>query len=250
MPPIDPKPHPAEAKRRWFTTTHWTVVLAAGRDSSPEAAAALEELCRTYWYPLYAFLRRDGQGPDDAQDLTQEFFRRFLEKNYLKDVDRQKGKFRSFLLASVKHFLANEWDRKQAVRRGSEYFFVSWDAENLEQRYGQEPSHDLTAEKIYERRWALTVLERALGRLKEECVAAGKAELFDTLEVYLSGGKTQESYVEVGARLNLSEGAVKVAVHRLRRRYGELLRAEIAHTVASPAEVEEEMRHLFRALSS
>lgn len=165
-----------------FTTTHWSVVLGARRQDSQAAAQALEKLCRTYWYPLYVYLRRQGYGPHDAQDLTQGFLARFLEKGYLQDVDRTKGKFRSFLLASMKHYLANEWDRTQAQKRGGQYQLISWDQDEIERRYGQEPAAIQTAEKLYERRWATTLLETVLQKLKHDYVRSGKGHVFDILE--------------------------------------------------------------------
>ena len=226
------------------------MIIAAGQDASPLAHEALETLCRTYWYPLYAFIRREGHSPHDAQDLTQAFFARFLEKNFLGDVHRERGKFRSFLLASLKHFLANEWNRARAQKRGGGQTIIPLDQETTEGRYHLEPRHDLTAEKIYERRWALTLLDRVLGRLREEVVAGGKTAQFEELKIFLSAGKGSIPYATVAAKLGSTPEAIKVAVHRLRRRYRELLRAEIANTVATPAEVDEEIRYLFRALSA
>jgi len=233
----------------YFATTHWTIVLSACGTDTPVARDALEKLCRCYWYPLYAFVRRQGNGPHDAQDLTQAFFARLLEKNYLEAVDRAKGRFRSFLLAALKHFLANDWDRQHAQKRGGATCHIPIDTQSAEARYGLEPGHEQTPEKLFERRWALTLLDQVLARLREEFVAVGKAQQFDELKVVLTSDKRTIPYAELGARLGLSEGAVKVAVHRLRQRYRDLLRAEIAETVASAAEVEEEIRHLFAALA-
>jgi RNA polymerase sigma-70 factor (ECF subfamily) len=232
-----------------FATTHWSVIVNTRALDSSVAREALEQLCKTYWYPLYAFVRRQGRAPHDAQDLTQEFFARLLEKNYLDDVRRERGKFRSFLLASMKHFLANEWDRARAQKRGGANAHVPIDTQSAETRYGLEPSHDHTPEKLFERRWALTLLDNVLARLREEFVASGKAEQFDQLKVALTADKRAVPYAELGARLRISQGAVKVAVHRLRARYREVLRAEIANTVASAADVEQEIRHLFAALA-
>ena len=226
------------------------MIIAAGQDASPLAHEALETLCRTYWYPLYAFIRREGHSPHDAQDLTQAFFARFLEKNFLGDVHRERGKFRSFLLASLKHFLANEWNRARAQKRGGGQTIIPLDQETTEGRYHLEPRDELTAEKIYERRWALTLLDRVLGRLRDEFVAGGKTAQFEELKIFLSAGKGSIPYATVAAKLGSTPEAIKVAVHRLRRRYRELLRAEIANTVATPAEVDEEIRYLFRALSA
>src|SRR6266545_6648204 len=232
-----------------FPHTRWSVVLAARDDKNDGSAQALETLCQSYWYPLYAFVRRQGRSPHDAQDLTQGFFARLLEKNYLDDVRRERGKFRSFLLASMKHFLANEWDRARAQKRGGAHPHVPIDTQSAETRYGLEPAHDQTPEKLFERRWALTLLDNVLTRLREEFVASGKAEQFDQLKVALTADKRAVPYAELGARLGMSQGAVKVAVHRLRAHYRQVLRAEIANTVSSPADVEEEIRHLFAALA-
>jgi len=240
----------APAKAHWFATTHWSVVLSAADSGSAKAAESLETLCRTYWYPLYAYVRSQGYSPEDAQDLTQGFFERFLEKHYLHDVDRQKGKFRSFLLAALKHFLSDEWRHQHRQKRGGGKRFISLDEERPEERYRLEPADWLNPEKIYERRWALTLLEQVLARLEAEFSAAGKARLFVQLQGFLLGEKNAVPYAEVAERLNLSEGAVKVAVHRLRQRYGELFCAEIAQTVASPEEVDEEIRHLLDVLGS
>ncbi len=232
-----------------FVTTQWTAVLAAGRSDSTHARTALEKLCRDYWFPLYAYVRRQGHDAHDAQDLTQEFFARLLEKNYLADVQREKGRFRSFLLAAMKHFLANEWHRANAQKRGGGQKLIPLEAGDAESRYGVEPAHNESPDKLFERRWALTVLDLVLTRLREEHVASGKINNFDALKGCLTGDRALLPYAELGATLGMSEGAVKVAVHRLRQRYRELLRAEIANTVATAAEVEEEMRHLFAALS-
>jgi RNA polymerase sigma factor (sigma-70 family) len=232
-----------------FAATRWTVVLTAGHGPSPQAGRALEELCRTYWYPLYAYVRRRGHSPHEAEDLTQEFFARLLAKNYLADVHREKGKFRSFLLASLKHFLANEWDRARAAKRGGGQPHLSLDIQTAETRYRSEPADDLTAEKLLDRQWALAFLDRVLSRLQDEFVADGKGKQFAELKVWLTEGKGATSYAEVASRLGTTEGAAKVAVHRLRRRYRELLREEISDTVATPAEIEEEIRHLFAAFA-
>ena len=223
-----------------FAATRWTVVLAARRETSPQARVALEELCRQYWYPLYAYVRRSGYESHEAEDLTQEFFVRLLAKNYLAEVDPEKGKFRSFLLASLKHFLANEWDKARAQKRGGGRTFVSLDAET---RYRQEPVDELTADKLLDRQWALALLEQVLGRLEAET----DPKQFAALKPFLTAEKEAIPYANVAGQLETSEGAVKVVVHRLRQRYRKLLREEIAHTVASPAEVDEEIRHLFAA---
>ncbi|MDB6033533.1 MAG: hypothetical protein JWM16_3871 [Verrucomicrobiales bacterium] len=219
--------------------------MRAVRNSSPEARVALESLCQSYWYPLYAFVRREGYTSHDAQDLTQAFFEQFLEKNFLRDVHRERGKFRSFLLASLKHFLANEWDRKQAQKRGGQAKVFSLDAQTAEERYRLEPSDAMSADKIYERRWALTLLDHSLAKLQREYEAAGKGDEFEQMKIFLSGDRSQFPYAELAPKLGLSEGALKVAVHRLRKRYREILRAEIAGTVSSASEVDGEIRYLF-----
>ena len=223
--------------------------MQAGTDS-PQSQQALEMLCGNYWYPLYAYVRRQGHSAHDAQDLTQAFFARLLGKNYLADVQREKGRFRSFLLASLKHFLANEWDREQALKRGGGKRLIALDEDSAESRYKLEPKDDLSADKIYERRWALTLLDQVLAKLRGEFERDGKVEQFETLKQYLSAGRTSVSYAQAADKLGMNEGAIKVAVHRLRKRYRELLRAEIAQTVATASEVEAEIRYLFAALSA
>ena len=228
-----------------FATTQWSVVLAAGDTAIPGAHEALEKLYRTYWYPLYAYIRRRGHDAHEAQDLTQEFFARWLASKALRSVGREKGRFRSFLLAAMNHFLANEWERGQTLKRGGAASFISLDEVSAEERYRLEPVTDLTPEKIYERRWALTLLDHVLVRLREEYIASGKGGLFEQLRVFLSDAKGVMSYAEAAAKTSLSEATVRQAVHRLRQRYRELMRAEIAHTVSSPQEIDEEIRHLF-----
>jgi DNA-directed RNA polymerase specialized sigma24 family protein len=231
-----------------FPSTHWTMVLMAGQNASPEATAALETLCRTYWYPLYVYIRRKGHGAEEAQDLTQEYFLRLLEKNYLAHVDRQKGRFRCFLLAALNHFLANEWRRGQTAKRGGGHPLIPLDERNAESRYALEPVSDLSPEKIYERHWALAVLGQALARLREESVAAGRTQQFDLLKGFLTTEAEEGDYDAAAVRLGMRFGTVAVLVHRLRQRYREMLRNEIARTVASQAEVEDEIRWLFAAL--
>jgi RNA polymerase sigma factor (sigma-70 family) len=242
-------PHVAGmANRKAFATTHWSVVLAAGEKGSAEAAAALAELCRAYWYPLYAYLRRKCYDRDAAQDLTQEFFTRFLERNSFGLADRRRGRFRTFLLASLEHFLAKEWNRERRLKRGGGRTFISWEGEDAEARYGLESPGDWSAERIYERRWALTVLEEAMRALEAEYAKTGRLPLFQALKPLLSGEPAELSYRELACRLEMSEGALRVAVHRLRQRYGDCVRAEIAKVVQRPQEVEEEVQHLFSAL--
>jgi len=239
-----------QARLATFATTHWSQVLAAGRLESPEAPAALAELCRIYWYPLYAYVRRHGHAPHDAQDLTQEFFARLLARRDLTSVSPDKGRFRSFLLAAMNHFLVNEWKRARRLKRGGGKPLFSLDDSTAEVRYAAEPRHELTADRIYERRWAMTLLEQTLASLKVQQDAVGKGALFARLEVYLVAPDNGPAYALLGRDLGMSEDAVKMAVSRLRRRYREVLRAQIAQTVASPAEVDAELRHLLSVLSS
>jgi RNA polymerase sigma-70 factor (ECF subfamily) len=210
----------------------------------------LAALCRSYWYPLYAFIRRQGYNTDQAQDLTQEFFARLLEKDFLQQVDSARGKFRSFLMAACKHFLSNERDRARTARRGGDHVLISLDFASAQQRYEREPVDTLTPEKLFERRWVLTLLDKVLAQLQEQCERVGKGLLFERLKAYLAGEKQAAPYGQVAAELGLSEGAVKVAVHRLRRRYRELLYQEIAHTLDEGGKVEEEIQALFAALDS
>lgn len=236
-----------------FVTTHWSVVLAAGRSAdTTHARDALARLCQTYWHPLYAYVRRLGNSPHDAQDLTQEFFARLLAKNYLAAADESRGRFRSYLLASFKHFLANEWDKAHAQKRGGGLIPISIDVAAAETscHAAFEPADPATAEKIFERRWALTLLDNVLRRLRNEYVESGREELFDELKPTLTEASRSVKYAEIALRLDSTEGAVKVAVHRLRHQYRELLRAEIAETVSGPQEVEDELRNLFAALSA
>ena len=240
-----PSPTPIQASpRAVFVTTRWSVVLAAGLNFSAESEQALAALCRTYWYPLYAFVRRQGRSPQDAEDLTQSFFASLLEKKFLQAVGPEKGKFRSFLLASLKNFLANDWDREHAIKRGGRHSTISWDDESAEDRYLREPSHDATPEKLYERSWALTVIEGVIQQLRQEYADAGKIHLFEALQDFLIGEAREEGYASAAAWLNLKEGAVRMSVLRMRRHFGYLLRVEIAQTVTEPGEVEAELRHL------
>jgi len=232
-----------------FPTTHWSVVVQAGGNLGGEAARALERLCQCYWYPLYAYVRRKGYSPADAEDLTQEFFTRLLQKNYLSTVDQKKGRFRSFLLASLEHFLAKEWNRAHRLKRGGRCTFISLDDHSGEDRYLLEPRHEASPETLYDRNWALAVLERALERLGSEYAEAGKADLFGQLKSFLSGDRDEQNYVEAAGRLQMSQGAARVAVHRLRSRYGELLRAEIAETVVRPEDIDEELHQLLCAVA-
>lgn len=232
-----------------FAATHWSLVLSASDPNSPESIAALEKLCRTYWYPLYAYVRRCGQSPEDAKDLTQEFFARLLEHHWVERADRQKGRFRSFLLSAMNHFLANEWNKARAQKRGGGVAPVPLQFETAETRYGHEPIDTATPEHSYERRWALTLLDRVLQRLRAEYNQEGRMDLFTALHPCLMGDRTAQPYGELAVKLGVSENTVKSAVHRLRQRYRELLRDEIAQTVATTGEVEEELRFLITVLS-
>jgi RNA polymerase sigma factor (sigma-70 family) len=243
------KPTTGRPDAAGFAATRWTLVLAAADGRvAPRAAEAMEELCRLYWYPLYAYVRRRGHEAHEAEDLTQEFFLRLLTKDFLAGVDRRKGKFRAFLLAALKHFLANEQDRRQAQKRGGGKVVISLDGLKAESRYQLEPAHSLTAEKLFERQWAIAVLDRVLRRLQTEFAAEGKQTLFERLKRFLASGRQPGGYAEVAAELRMTEEAVKTAVHRLRRRWRQLLRDEIAQTVAGPEEIDEEIRYLLACL--
>lgn len=233
-----------------FATTHWSVVLRAGQGADARAAWALEQLCRTYWYPIYAFIRRQGSDPHEAEDETQAFFAFLLEKEALRKVDPEKGKFRSFLLAALTNFLNDERDKRQTLKRGGQRQIISLDALAAEERLKLEPVEQLTPVQAFERRWARTLLEHVLHRLRQEYTAENKAKLFARLEPGLTGEVAGAVLAGWAAELGMSTGALKVALHRLRRRYGNLLRREIAHTVASPAELDEEIRQLFAATAA
>jgi RNA polymerase sigma-70 factor (ECF subfamily) len=231
-----------------FVTTHWSVVLTAGRNDTTRAEDALANLCQTYWHPLYAYVRRRGYSTEDAQDLTQEFFARLLGQNAIATVSPEKGRFRSFLLASMNHFLADEWDKARAQKRGAGKV-ISLDTQSAETWLRQQPVEQLTPERAFDLRWAITLLEQVYQRLAEEHRQQGKAEVFDALRTTLAGPGNSAPYAELAARLNMNEGAVKVAVHRLRQRYRALLRETIAETVANEAQVEEELRYLLQVVS-
>jgi len=235
--------------RQAFRTTHWSVVLLAGQEHSPQSAAALEKLCADYWYPLYSFVRRQGHPPDEAADLTQEFFCRLLASNGLASVDRRKGKFRSFLLASMKHLLANEWNRSQRQKRGGGSIHFSLDAASAEDRYQLDPADEASPERIFERRWAETLIDTVTRRLQAEFAEEGMAKRFEELKVFLLADEEPASYGEVARRLEMTEGAVRSAIYRIRQRYGQLFRDEIAHTVSGLEEMEEEIRHFVKILS-
>jgi RNA polymerase sigma factor (sigma-70 family) len=231
-----------------FKTTLWTEVMLAGDTASPESTAALEGLCRTYWYPLYSFVRRQGHDPHAAQDLTQAFFLDLLEKRFLNAVDGDRGRFRSYLLARLKHFLANEWTHQRRQKRGGGQALFSLDEAEAEGRYGQQPLDQATPDRLYERRWAQTILEEVLRKLAADYEGLEQAKRFETLKAFLVPAEDACSYADAAASLGMTESAVKSAIHRLRERYRELLRAEIASTVATSSEVDEEIRYLFSVL--
>jgi RNA polymerase sigma-70 factor (ECF subfamily) len=232
-----------------FAPTRWTVVLEAGRGDSPRAQDALAQLCQTYWYPLYAYVRRRGYGPHDAEDLTQAFFARLLERNLVAEADRERGRFRTFLLVRLQHFLDDEWDRAEAEKRGGGQRTLSLDGMSAETRYRHEPVDERSPEKLFEYRWAVTVLERVFERLRVEYEAQGKQALFGELKHCLIQARAAGPYADLSGRLGMSEGALRVALHRMRERYRALLREEIAETVCGPDEVEEELRALVRVLA-
>ena len=239
----------ASGQGTWFTTTHWSLILNAQDTSSPLAAAALEKLCRAYWYPLYVYVRRQGEDEESAKDLTQGFFARLLEKRYLAQAQREKGKFRSFLLASLKHFLSDEWDKARAQKRGGGQMLVSLEDSTGEQRYCLEPVGEMDAERLFERRWALTLLEQARARLREEYLESGKSSLYERLKAFEGGDKNAPPYTQMAVELGLTESGVKSAMFRLRQRYRELVREEVAQTVDSPEEVDGEIRYLISVIS-
>jgi RNA polymerase sigma factor (sigma-70 family) len=233
-----------------FPTTHWSRVIAAGDPDAPQARESLAVLCNAYWYPLYAYVRRKGHDPEQAQDLTQDFFARVLEKGLLAEADPGRGRFRSFLRTVCMHYLANERDRRNAHKRGGGRQVISVDTIMAEGRYAQELADALTPDRIFDRSWAMTLLSRVLDRLRGEYDDAGRSTIFEELRTVLTEGAEADSYATIAQRIGMTEGAVRVAVHRLRRRYGLLLRSEIAATVDNPAEVDDEIRALFAALES
>lgn len=239
-----------EAADPAFHTTRWSLVVAAGAEPSEDARRALATLCRQYWYPLYAFTRRQGTPEHEAQDQTQDFFATLLEKGYLGAADRERGRFRTFLLTAFRRHVSKLRERAGAKKRGGDRTVLSLDFEAGEQRYRNEPVDDLTPERVFERRWVLTLLSWVLARLRDECAGEGKLALFDAARPFLGSGGPVPSHRELAERLHMTPGAVKVAVHRLRVRYRELLRAEIAQTVESDDDVDDEIRHLMTALQS
>jgi RNA polymerase sigma-70 factor (ECF subfamily) len=238
-----------QAQGSRFATTHWSVVLAAGKSTSAQQKQALETLCQSYWFPLYAFLRQRGYDNHQAEDYTQGFFAHILEKHDLQKADPKYGKFRSFLLIRLKGFLADEHDRSHALKRGGGKKILSFNVQDAEGQYALESADQLSPEKRFEKAWALTVLERTMDRLEAEMIQKNKQGHFEHLKVYLTIEKDDLPYAHAGEKLNMAEGAVRVAVHRLRRRYRQLLRDEIAQTVGSEDQIDEEVGHLFAALA-
>ncbi len=239
----------AARKAGWFATTHWSVVLAAGQGAEPRAAEALEELCQAYWYPLYAFLRRQGHSVEDAQDLVQAFLCHLLERGILQVADPRRGRFRSFLLGTLKHFVSDETKKLEAQKRGGGQPLISLNWADVEGRFQQEPADEASPDRLFERRWATTVLDRALDRLQTECVAGKRQDQFEQLQDFITGEKGPVSYAEAAARLGISLSAVKSAILRLRRRYHEIVREEVSQTVSSLGEVEDELRYLLHVFS-
>jgi RNA polymerase sigma-70 factor (ECF subfamily) len=232
-----------------FVTTHWSVVVAAGRSDTTRARHALGKLCQTYWYPLYAYVRRRGYSAHDSQDLTQEFFTQLLARESLTAANPDKGRFRSFLLTSLNHFLINEWNKRRSRKRGGNCPTFSLDWAAAEERYDLEPIDDTTPDKLFEKQWALALLNEVLNQLEAEHRLSDKIKLFTALRETLLGSRESQPYEKLATELSLTEGAIKVAVHRLRKRYRELIRAEISHTLDQTENIEEEMRRLFKALT-
>lgn len=245
----DPTSAASERPQDVFVTTRWTVVLAAGRKSSPQSDRALAELCEHYWYPLYAYVRRRCRSREDAEDLTQAFFAKFLGKNYLEGLNAERGKFRAFLLASLKHFLANEWDKLGRQKRGGSVPHLSLDWKHADERFQVEAVDPASPDRLFDREWALALLEKVIHRLRSECIAGNREALFEQTRGFLMVGEDAIPYGEAARRLGVEEGALRVAVHRLRKRYRELLRAEIGETVTDPRQVREELRSLQAALA-
>ncbi len=250
MPVPEPRKEAGLGTPRCFATTHWSVVLSAKAEDSAETRTALEKLCRTYWYPLYAYARRRGIPEQDAQDLTQGFFAQLLERQAFQSVSREHGRFRSFLIASFNYYWADWRDRARALKRGGDQFHVPLDSLRGEERYRLEPADCSDPARLFDRRWAMTVLDQAMERLRSEYQTSGKGALFKELQPFLLGEKSHRTYAEVGRDLELRAGAVKMAVLRLRQRYREVFRAVIAETVANPAAVDDELSYLRRILSS
>ena len=232
-----------------FLTTRWSIVLSARDRASSSGTLALESLCRAYWYPLYVFVRRQGHGAHDAQDLTQAFFARLLEKDYLQSVEREKGRFRTFLIVAMKRFLLNEWDKLRTQKRGGNFLHLPLDTELAESRYLDESSETLPADQVYERRWALTLLDQAMARLRSDYSNSGREKEFEHLKISLTAERGEVSYREIASVLQMTEGAARVALHRLRKRFREIFREEIASTVSTSDEVDDEVRYVVGILS-
>lgn len=235
-----------------FATTRWSLVLQARDKQNAQSSKALADLCQAYWYPLYVFIRKRSRDAHEAQDLTQGFFTRLLEKDFLLDVSPERGRFRAFLLAAIKHYAANEWERARAKKRGGDrqHFSQSFDWESGESRFLTEPAHDLTAERLFDREWALALLKRVLDRLRDEQVTEGKGDLFAVLQSFLTVDHDNADYSQAALSMNSNEAALRVSVHRLRKRYRHILRDEISQTVVNRSELDDEIRHLFQALSN
>ena len=231
-----------------FHTTHWSLVVSAAEESGESSQAALSDLCQTYWYPVYAFIRRRGHSAEDARDLAQEFFATLLEKGYLADADPDRGRFRAFLLTAVSRFISKQRDKAAAKKRGGGVRPLSIDFDDGERRYQREPFHEWTAERVFERRWALTLLDRSLARLRDDHERSGKLPMFEVLKVFLTGESGAPPLRQIAEQLGMTEGAVKVAVHRLREKYREILRAEVAQTIAAQADINDELAFLLAAL--
>ena len=232
-----------------FSPTRWSLVSAVRSGDAPRAREAMEKLCHAYWYPLYAYVRRCGEPPAEAQDLTQGFFARFIEKNYLHQADRERGRFRSFLLGALKHFMADEWDLCMAVKRGGRCEFLSLDDVDAEARYRLEPADGMTPERTYDRRWALAIMQRSMTQLEEEYAAVGRREMFIGLQAQIAGGRDAR-FAAAAVQVSMTEGAAKMAVQRMRRRYREILCAEVGHTVGTESEIEDELRYLLELVSN
>jgi len=240
----------ATSDHQWFATTHWSVVLSTGQSSSSQALEALERLCRTYWPPLYSYVRRQGYGPEDAQDLTQAFFAKLLEKNFWARADPQKGRFRSFLLTALRQFLADQRDRARTAKRGGGVSLISFDERAGEEQFLQGLGENINEEKQFDRQWASTVLEQARTKLRQECVASGKSGLYHRVSLVDSQNEGAVPQALIAQELGMSISAVKSAVSRLRARYGELVRQEVAHTVSSRSEIEAEIRYLLSVIGA
>lgn len=246
-PNVPPTAGASDPRPGQFPATHWSVVLAARKPDDRQAAQAMETLCRAYWLPIYSYIRRAGQSPDDAQDLTQAFFARVIEKNYVHQADRERGRFRSFLLGALKHFLADDWDRQQARKRGGGCTWLSLDDAEAETRYQLEATGDLSPDRTYDRRWALALMEQAMRRLEEEYATWGRREVFRALRPLMAGGR-DAGFAQIATQIDLTEGAVKMTVQRMRRRFRELLRDEVRQTVASDDDAGDELRLLLQLL--